>query len=98
MVLERGRSGPADRSLAGLLIAAREEHGEIVLTVARDKIVEALTILRDAEGYQQLMEMAGVDYPDRVERFEVVYMLLSLTANHRILVKVRAGEHTPVPP
>jgi NADH:ubiquinone oxidoreductase subunit C len=62
MVLERGRSGP-------LLTArwarsfSRGEHGEIVLTVARDKIVEALTILRDAEWYQQLMEMAGVDYP-----------------------------------
>jgi NADH-quinone oxidoreductase subunit C len=84
-------------SLAGLLIAAREEHGEIVLTIARDKIVEALTILRDQHAYQQLMEMAGVDYPDRAERFEVVYMLLSLTANHRLLVKVSAAEHTPVP-
>jgi NADH-quinone oxidoreductase subunit C len=84
-------------SLAGLLIAAREEHGEIVLTIARDKIVEALTILRDQHAYQQLMEMAGVDYPDRAERFEVVYMLLSLTANHRVLVKVSAAEHTPVP-
>jgi NADH-quinone oxidoreductase subunit C len=68
-----------------------------VLTIARDKIVEALTILRDQHAYQQLMEMAGVDYPDRAERFEVVYMLLSLTANHRLLVKVSADEHTPVP-
>lgn len=84
-------------SLGAVLIAGEEQHGEIVLTVARDKIVEALTILRDAEGYQQLMEMAGVDYPDRAERFEVVYMLLSLTANHRILVKVRAGEGASVP-
>ena len=41
--------------------------------------------------------MAGVDYPEREERFEVVYMLLSLTKNHRILVKVRAAEDTPVP-
>jgi NADH-quinone oxidoreductase subunit C len=43
------------------------------------------------------MEIAGVDYPDREERFEVVYMLLSLTKNHRIMVKVRAAEDTPVP-
>ena len=41
--------------------------------------------------------MAGVDYPDRGERFEVVYMLLSLTKNHRIMVKVTASETTPVP-
>jgi NADH-quinone oxidoreductase subunit C len=43
------------------------------------------------------MEIAGVDYPSRAERFEVVYMLLSLTRNHRIMVKVTAAENTPVP-
>jgi NADH-quinone oxidoreductase subunit C len=43
------------------------------------------------------MEIAGVDYPSRPERFEVVYMLLSLTRNHRIMVKVNAAESTPVP-
>jgi NADH-quinone oxidoreductase subunit C len=48
-------------------------------------------------AYQQLMEIAGVDYPERAERFEVVYMLLSLTKNHRLLVKVTASEDTPVP-
>ncbi|MDE1915557.1 MAG: NADH-quinone oxidoreductase subunit C [Sphingomonadales bacterium] len=84
-------------SLGDLVIASKEEHGEIVLTIAREKIVEALTILRDKHAYQQLMEMAGVDYPDRAERFEVVYMLLSLTANHRLLVKVNASETAHVP-
>jgi len=43
------------------------------------------------------MEIAGVDYPQREERFEVVYMLLSLTRNHRVMVKCRAAEDTPVP-
>jgi len=43
------------------------------------------------------MEIAGADYPDRAERFEVVYMLLSLTKNHRIMVKTTASETTPVP-
>jgi NADH-quinone oxidoreductase subunit C len=55
--------------------------------------------LRDTSGleYQQLMEMAGVDYPERPERFEVVYHLLSLTKNRRIRVKVSTDEATPVP-
>ena len=43
------------------------------------------------------MEIAGVDYPDRPERFEVVYHLLSLTKNRRIRVKVSTDEATPVP-
>ena len=84
-------------ALGSLVLAAREEYGEVVLTVARDGIEQALRTLRDAHGYQQLMEIAGVDYPSRPERFEVVYMLLSLTKNHRIIVKVTAAENTPVP-
>ncbi len=84
-------------ALGPMMIAASEEHGEIVLTVARDRIEDALRLLRDEHQYQQLMEIAGVDYPDRAERFEVVYMLLSLTKNHRIMVKLSAAENTPVP-
>ncbi|MES2699955.1 MAG: NADH-quinone oxidoreductase subunit C [Pseudomonadota bacterium] len=84
-------------ALGSMLVAAREEHGEIVLTVQRDSIEDALRLLRDTQQYQQLMEMAGVDFPDRPERFEVVYMLLSLTRNHRIIVKVSTDEATPVP-
>lgn len=84
-------------ALGPMLVSAKEEVGEIVLTVARDNIEDALRLLRDEHAYQQLMEIAGVDYPSRTERFEVVYMLLSLTKNHRIMVKVTAAENTPVP-
>jgi NADH-quinone oxidoreductase subunit C len=65
--------------------------------VQREAIVSVLTTLRDRFEYQQLMEIAGADYPARAERFEVVYMLLSVTRNHRVIVKVRAAENTPVP-
>ena len=84
-------------ALGKAVVAGKEEHGEIVITVARGEIENALRTLRDHHEYQQLMEIAGADYPDRAERFEVVYMLLSVTKNHRIMVKVTAAEHTPVP-
>lgn len=84
-------------ALGEMLLAAKEEHGEVVLTVKRERIEDALRLLRDEHDYQQLMEIAGVDFPSRPERFEVVYMLLSLTKNHRIMVKVTAAERTPVP-
>jgi len=84
-------------ALGSMLLSAKEEHGEIVLTVARDRIEDALRLLRDEHAYQQLMEIAGADYPSRVERFEVVYMLLSLTKNHRVMLKLSAAENTPVP-
>ena len=60
------------KALGKKVIGAVEQHGEVVLTVARDEIASALRILRDDHEYQQLMEIAGVDYPERAERFEVV--------------------------
>jgi len=84
-------------ALGDKVVAAKEEHGEIVITVVRDSVEDALRLLRDEHEYQQLMEIAGVDYPNRAERFEVVYMLLSLTKNHRILVKVTTDEVATVP-
>ena len=84
-------------ALGKAVVAAKEEHGEVSITVARGEIEHVLRTLRDTHDYQQLMEIAGADYPDRAERFEVVYMLLSVTKNHRIMVKVTAAEDTPVP-
>lgn len=84
-------------ALGAMVVSTKEEFGEIVITVARDRIEDALRLLRDEHDYQQLMEIAGADYPSRAERFEVVYMLLSLTKNHRVMVKVCAAENTPVP-
>ena len=84
-------------ALGDMLVAAKEEYGEIVLVVQRHRIEDALRLLRDDHDYQQLMEIAGVDYPNRPERFELVYMLLSLTKNHRVMVKISAAEDTPVP-
>lgn len=84
-------------ALGDSLIEAHEEHGELLLHVERDSIEDVLRTLRDEHQYQQLMEIAGADYPSRSERFEVVYMLLSLTLNSRVIVKCRASEDTPVP-
>jgi NADH-quinone oxidoreductase subunit C len=84
-------------ALGSALIEAVERVYEVTFTVERASIVDVLRTLRDDLGYQQLMEIAGVDYPARPERFEVVYHLLSLTKNHRIRVKISTDEETPVP-
>jgi len=82
----------------GKLAKARPHPGlETAFDVDRGDLVEVLTSLRDDHEYQQLMEIAGVDYPDRLERFEVVYCLLSVTKNHRVRVHVATDEATPVP-
>ena len=86
------------RALIGAdLLALVEAHDEMTLIVARDSLHQVMVKLRDGAAYQQLMEIAGVDYLDRPERFEVVYHLLSVTRNHRLRVKVSTDEATPVP-
>ncbi|MFC4255884.1 NADH-quinone oxidoreductase subunit C [Altererythrobacter xixiisoli] len=92
-----GRRDALVAALGDMVITSKEEHGEIVISVVRERIADALRLLRDEHEYQQMMEIAGVDYPQRAERFDVVYMLLSVTLNHRVMVKVRAAEDTPVP-
>lgn len=86
-------------ALGDTLLDVKEAVWEITLTVRRESIIDVCRALRDTPGleYQQLMEIAGVDYPDRPERFEVNYHLLSLTRNRRIRVKVLTDEQTPVP-
>ena len=84
-------------ALGDHLICAEVAHGELLFTINRDSIDDVLRTLRDDHAYQQLVEIAGVDFPGRAERFEVVYMLLSLTKNHRVMVKLTTDEKTPVP-
>lgn len=73
--------------------------GELCLLVERESIVKVMCFLHDDGScqFKLLMDVCGVDYPQRVERFEVVYNLLSLRHNQRIRVKVMTDEVTPVP-
>ncbi len=87
----------ARKALGNDLIEATEAHGEIALHVAPSELLGCLMQLRDTLDYQQLMEIAGVDWPDRDPRFEIVYCLLSVTKNHRIRVHVVTNEDQPVP-
>lgn len=83
--------------VAELQVDAHVAFGELTLTCHRDRIVEVLTELRDRYGFQQLLDVCGADYPERAERFDVVYHLLSMTRNVRVRVKVVTDEREPVP-
>ena len=73
--------------------------GELTLLAERDHIVPLLRFLRDDQqcNFETLIDICGVDYPERSDRFEVVYHLLSMRMNHRIRVRIRTDEETPVP-
>jgi NADH-quinone oxidoreductase subunit C len=86
-------------ALGDAMLSHEIRRGELTLLVKRDELLRVLTFLRDDSNcqFRQLLDVCGVDYPDREERFDVVYHLLSLRQNQRIRVKVMAGELTPVP-
>ena len=74
-------------------------HDELVLITDAANVVSLLTFLRDDENclFSQLMDVTAVDFPDRIDRFEVVYNLLSLKQNKRIRVKLNVAEDVSVP-
>ncbi len=93
----KGTVAALKKALGKDLLRVEEANGEIALFVKTEKLIGVMMQLRDTCDYQQLMEIAGVDWPDRDPRFEVVYMLLSLTKNHRIRVHIATNEADPVP-
>jgi len=84
------------KGLAGPVELHRDE---IVLESTPDNLIRLLTVLRDDDGcrFDQLVDIIGLDWPDRSERFEVVYLLLSIRLNQRVRVKIRVGENVAVP-
>jgi NADH-quinone oxidoreductase subunit C len=76
----------------------RFEKDELVAFAARDGLVALMTTLRDDPrfAFEQCMDVCGVDWPERAERFEVVYNLLSVSLNQRLRVIVTTDEATPV--
>jgi len=79
--------------------AIASAYGEVTATVAAGGIVAVLTALRDDANlkFTTLIDITGVDYPERARRFDVVYHLLSMTKNARIRIKVEAAEGEAVP-
>ena len=74
-------------------------NGELVVNVPRDSVVKVLTFLRDDVNcqFKMLMELCGVDFPEREDRFDIVYCLLSLSLNQRIRVKTQTNTNSAVP-
>jgi NADH-quinone oxidoreductase subunit C len=87
------------QKLGDKIAGSAQAFGELTILVKREDIVEVAQFLRDdAEcRFISFVDICGVDYPEREERFDVVYHLLSPVKNLRIRIKVATDEFTPVP-
>jgi NADH-quinone oxidoreductase subunit C len=81
------------------IASAAVELGELVIHTTRDMLLDVMMALRDDPRVlcEQMVDLCGVDWPKRAERFDVVYNLLSVSLNHRVRVIVTTDEVTPVP-
>ena len=88
--------------IAASMTSAIEAHdvafGELNLTARADQIFAVIKFLRDDPRckFTTMIDICGVDYPERGKRFDVVYHLLSMPLNHRVRVRVATDEQTPV--
>jgi NADH-quinone oxidoreductase subunit C len=90
--------GQAVASIPGMT-GFRIEGGELVSWTRRDSLRAVMITLRDDPrfAFEQLMDICGVDWPDREDRFDVVYNLLSVSLNQRLRVITTTDVAQPVP-
>jgi NADH-quinone oxidoreductase subunit C len=87
-----------ENELGDAVLSCAITHGELCVTVKRDCILDVLTELRDDPdlSFASLIDLTAADYPERPERFEIIYAMLSYKHNLRIRVKLTTDESTPV--
>jgi NADH-quinone oxidoreductase subunit C len=85
--------------LTGEVVDFTVAFDELTVRARASSIMKVLTYLRDDADcrFVSFIDICGVDYPERENRFDVVYHLLSPYRNHRVRVKIEADEQTPVP-
>ncbi len=86
-----------EKHLTGALVSASEFRGELTCVIPREKIIEVCRFLRDdpALRYDLLVDVCGIDMYTPVDRFGVIYNLLSIPGRHRLRLKVFLQEDDP---
>src|SRR6201991_5145779 len=84
-------------ALGGVVTGVTMARGELTIEVAAADILKVMAHLQGAGEFKILVDLCGVDWPQRAKRFDVVYHLLSLTRNVRIRVKAQGGEGESIP-
>ena len=86
-------------ALGGKIVDRKLAFGELTLEIRPEDVLDVVTFLRDNSQcqFKNFIDVAGVDYPNRIDRFEVIYHFLSPYLNQRIRLKVATNEDRPVP-
>ena len=77
-------------------IIVKDQYTEI--SVNSEEILRVIKDLKDDKilKYDQLIDLTAIDYPSREKRFDIIYILLSMTQNKRIILKSSIGENEKI--
>lgn len=100
MLPERLNKYPAavalEKSHSAAIAGGHDEHNELTLFIAPSAIVEVCRFLRHEQQFDRLSGITAVDWWPDAPRFEVVYLLHSLSENKRIRLKCRVEENEEI--
>ena len=85
--------------LTSKIIRSEIKHDQILITIDENNLIEVLLFLKTntVTKFKQLIEVTAVDYPEKEQRFRMVYLLLSHENNSRILIDYFIKENKIVP-
>jgi NADH:ubiquinone oxidoreductase 27 kD subunit len=74
--------------LTSKIISSKIKHNQILITIHDNNLIEVLLFLKtnSITKFRQLIEITAVDYPEKDQRFRMVYLLLSHESNSRIVI------------
>ena len=87
-------AGHLDTTLGDYIQSSKIVHGELTLEIRVESVERVIKFLRDDSTchFEMLIDICGVDYPQRDPRYDIVYHLLSVSNNMRIRVKAGVEE------
>ena len=85
--------------LTSKIIRSKIKHNQILITIDENNLIEVLLFLKTntVTKFRQLIEVTAVDYPEKEQRFRMVYLLLSHENNSRIVIDYYIKEKKIVP-
>ena len=74
------------------------KNEELIIEIAEGHLIDTIQFLKSNESwkFKQLIDIAGVDYPENEKRFELVYLFLSHEHNLRIKVLTKFQINQPI--
>ena len=80
-------------------IEIADDFNQLQISISADQILDVVDFIKNDEAceFRQITDIAGVDFPDRQKRFDVIYHFLSFKHNSRLRIKIIIGEDESIP-